>query len=329
MEIRGILFRATLLGLILAFFALGSGGIIAQDKKKSDAVDAKGAVSKNSNGKSSNSKTDDGKASDAKSSDGRMIELVGLFKLVLSAEEPVVAETKNLIVLTPKSIGKRAQEWAKLAEKHRDLALKTLDLDDEEAQEAKVGIFIWANADQLKTYIRRVEKRSPEKDEVAVVNPDDWVLRAAGLVGNSKEGTLGEHRAGEMVAAMMIGRKAKRTNKVPEWLTMGFGRATTWKLATPSLRPLLDEKRRVAAYSKKWNGWQVICGEASGPDSLALQASAVYYLAFGPSASKFTKFVEGFQLDDNNNTRSLDQVIEYSGIEREAFSSGWQKWVVR
>jgi hypothetical protein len=132
-----------------------------------------------------------------------------------------------------------------------------------------------------------------------------------------------------MVAAMMIGRKAKRTNKVPEWLTMGFGRATTWKLATPSLRPLVDEKRRVAAYSKKWNGWQVICGEASGPDSLALQASAVYYLAFGPSASKFTKFVEGFQLDDNNNTRSLDQLIEYSGIEREAFSTGWQKWVVR
>lgn len=324
MEIRGFLVRVTLLGLILGFCALGSGGILAQDKKKADASDAKGAGAKAKDGKAT-----DGKASDGKVFDERMTELVGLFKLVLSAEEPVVAETKNLIVLAPKSIGKRAQEWAKLAEKHRELATKTLELDDEEAQETKLGIFIWANADQLKSYIRRVEKRSPEKDEVAVVNPDDWVLRAAATVGSAKEGTLGEHRAGEMVAAMMIGRKAKRTNKVPEWLSLGFGRATTWKLATPSLRPLMEEKRRVAAYSKKWNGWQVICGEASGPDSTALQASAVYYLAFGPSAPKFTKFVEGFQLDDNNNTRSLEQVIEFSGIEREAFSTGWQKWAVR
>lgn len=326
MEIRGILVRVTLAGLILGFCALGSGGSFGQDEKV--AQDKKVAPDKKKGG-AQDSKSPDSKSQINKPMDERLTELVGQFKMVLSAEEPVVAETKNLIVLAPKSIGKRAQEWAKLAEKHRDLALKTLDLDDEEAQEAKLGIFIWANADQLKSYIRRVEKRSPEKDEVAVVNPDDWVLRAAAIVGTAKEGTLGEHRVGEMVAALMIGRKAKRTSKVPDWLTMGFGRATTWKLATPSLRPLVEEKRRVASYSKKWNGWQVLCGDASGPDATALQASAVYYLAFGPSASKFTKFVEGFQLDDNNNTRSLDQVIEYSGIEREAFSTGWQKWVVR
>ena len=329
MENRGILLRVSLLGLIFGFFALYSGGILAQDKKKDDSAEAKGAGAKGLDGKASHSKNPDGKKTETKVPDERMTELVGAFKTVLSAEEPVVAETKNLIVLAPKSQGKRVQEWAKLAEKHRELAMKTLELDEEEAQETRIGIFIWANVDQLKTYIRRVEKRSPEKDELAVVNPDDWVLRAAATVGSPKEGTLGEHRAGEMVAAMMIGRKAKRTNKVPEWLTLGFGRATTWKLATPSLRPLVDEKRRVAAYSKKWNGWQVICGEASGPDSPALQASAVYYLAFGPSASRFTKFVEGFQLDDNNNTRSLEQVIEYSGIEREVFSTGWQKWAVR
>lgn len=314
MEIRGFLFRVTLPVLILGICAFGSAGVSGQDKKKGGSADSKGS---------------EAKSSDTKPMDERLTELVGMFKLVLPSEEPVVAETKNLILLVPKSIGKRAQEWGKLAEKHRELATKTLELDDEEAQETKPGIFLWANADQFKSYIRRVEKRSPEKDEVAVINPDDWVLRAAATVAPAKEGTLGEHRAGELVAAMMIGRKAKRTNKVPEWLTLGFGRATTWKLATPSLRPLVDERRRVGAYSKKWNGWQVICGEASGPDIPALQASAVYYLAFGPTASKFTKFVEGFQLDDNNNTRSLEQVIDYSGIEREAFSTGWQKWAAR
>ncbi len=264
-----------------------------------------------------------------KESDERLKELVAWFKAVLPNEEPVIAEGKNIVILTPKSSGKRAQEWVTLAEKHRELAIQTLDLDESDTQEAKLGIFLWATPDQFKNYLRRVEKRSPEKDDIVEINSNDWVLRAAATVGPVKDGILSDHRAGELAAAMMVGRKAKKANKIPEWLILGFGHATTLKIAKQNLKPLMEERRKVAQMSKKWNGWQVICGDANGPEASVLQASAVYYLAFGPSASKFPKFVEGYQLDDNNNTRSLDQVLEFSGVEKDTFSTGWQKWATR
>ncbi len=304
MKNRGICGSLALSALLISFSCTLPTGLIAQGTKKPVP-------------------------SPNKESDERLKELVTWFKIVLPNEEPVIAEGKNIVILTPKTSGKRAQEWIALAEKHRELAIQTLDLDESDTQEAKLGIFLWANPDQFKTYLRRVEKRSPEKGDLVEINSGDWVLRAATTVGSVKDGLLSDHRAGELAAAMMVGRKAKKANKIPEWLVLGFGRATTWKIAKQTLKPLVEERRKVALLSKKWNGWQVLCGDAHGPEAPAMQASAVYYLAFGPTASKFPKFVEGYQLDDNNTTRSLDQVLEFSGVEKDTFSTGWQKWAVR
>ena len=304
MKNRGICGSLALSALLIGLSATFSTGLLAQGNKKTiPAIN--------------------------KESDERLKELVAWFKVVLPNEEPVIVEGKNLVILTPKATGKRAQEWVALAEKHRELAIQTLDLDESDTQEAKLGIFLWATPDQFKNYIRRVEKRSPNKDDIVEINSEDWVLRAAATVGSVKDGILSDHRAGDLAAAMMVARKAKKANKIPEWLILGFGRATTWKIAKQTLKPLIEERRKVAFMSKKWNGWQVLCGDANGPEAPAMQASAVYYLAFGPTASKFPKFVEGYQLDDANNTRSLDQVLEFSGIEKDSFSTGWQKWAVR
>jgi len=259
----------------------------------------------------------------------RKAEIVEEFQKVLN-EEPTTAETANLILVAPKSVGKKAMEWAKLAEKHRETAIKALKLDEDEVQETKIAVFLWQTPDQLRNFIRRVERRSVDKDDIASINGKDWVLRAAGIAPTTKEGALGDHRAGELVAGLLVTRAAKRAATVPDWLTAGFGRATTWKLASANLRPLLEEKRKVALLCRKYGPWEIMNGEPSSVEAPPLQASVLYYMAFvGTFAPKFPKFIEAFEPDENNNTRPLGQILEFAEINRETLSSSWKSWAGR
>lgn len=313
---------------LFGFLLLASSLAANQDPGKADPKkDAKSPSAKKGN----DSKKSDPKkpVEDDPDVAERKAELIESFKKVLN-DEPVIAESKNILLLVPKSLGKKAPDWVKLAEKHRELTVKILKLDEEEAQETKLGIFLWANAEQLKNHIRRVDLRSAEKDDTATINSQDWVLRAAGIAPGPKEGVIGDHRAGELVAGILLGRHAKRAESLPEWLTAAYGRATTWKLAPQNARPLIEEKRKVALLSRQFNGWQVLSGETGPNEAAALQASGIYYMAFmGNFASKFPKFIEGYQPDENNNTRALAQILEYAGIDRESYSSAWKSWAGR
>jgi|GEM_PF-258689 len=324
-QVFGIFKPLGLFGLfwtLVIISAPASSGIIAQDspKKTDSKKDGKGG---------STTKAGEGKTSPEaeESSAERRAELVEEFKKVV-ADEPVVVESKHVILVVPKSVTKnKAQAWVNLAEKHWDLAVKTLVMEDEEVQETKLGIFLWASGEQLRNYIRRVERRTTEKDDTTSFKTEDWVLRAAGIIPPAKEGALVDHRAGELTAGLVLGRRARRATGVPEWLSQGFGRATTWKLAPQNARPLLDEKRKAALLARKYNGWQVLNGETAPAEAPALQASAIYYMAFvGTYASKFPKFVEGFEPDENNNPRGLPQAFPYAKIGQDDFSSSWKTW---
>lgn len=333
--ISGVFALTGMLALLAIFSSRASSqstfsGAAAQGKKAKKAIQdnpKKGDSKKDVKG--SAAKSGEGKADSApdESSAERRAELVEAFKKVID-DEPVVAESKNLILVVPKSISKtRAQAWVNLAEKHRDLAVKTLELEPEEVQETKLGIFLWANGEQLRNYIRRVERRTTEKDDTSSINTEDWMLRASGIIPPAKEGALVDHRAGELAAGLVLGRRARRATSVPEWLSQGFGRATTWKLAPPNARPLLDEKRKAALLARKYNGWEVLNGNVSPAEAPGLQASALFYLAFvGTYAPKFSKFVEGFEPDDNNNPRGLPQALQYAKIGQDDFSSSWKTW---
>jgi hypothetical protein len=122
--------------------------------------------------------------------------------------EAAHAETKHLLIYAPKAMGPRLKAVGALLEKYHEAAAKALNLDEKDAHPGKVAVYLFAARESVPAFARRVEKRRPESGETATFGAKDDELHAAAAPRAGKLAPPVEARAGEMVAALLMRRKA-------------------------------------------------------------------------------------------------------------------------
>ena len=138
-----------------------------------------------------------------------------------------------------------------------------------------------------------------------------------------------ESQAVEQMAACYLSRKAGREIAVPGWVVYGFGRATVWRG-----NPNVANKERALATQLVKTGRtakDIWGGDLSADEATVLRASLMDYLAYGPGASKFPAFVQGFQPDENNvqQVRTTAQALQAANINADQLDRGWRSWATR
>jgi hypothetical protein len=241
--------------------------------------------------------------------------------------EAAHAETKHLLIFAPRAMEPRLKAVGALLEKYHDAAAKAVNLDEKDAYPGKIAVFLFAARDTLPTFVRRVEKRRPESGETATFGAKDDELHAAAAPGAGKIAAPVEARAGEMVAAVLIRRKAKVTTPLPEWLTHGFGRATSYKVLGTTAKWVNEERKAARALVRKYSAWDVWGGKVEGDDAEPVRASLAEFMTYGFGPARLEKLLTGFLPGENMDSRTTAEAVESTGLTTEKVGKAWKAWV--
>src|SRR5262249_49561478 len=152
----------------------------------------------------------------------------------------------------------------------------------------------------LASFARRVESRRADAGQSATFLAfDDQLHAAAATKGASPQ----EMRAGEMVASLLMARKARVATPLPDWLLQGFGRATSYRLA-PKDKSVLADRKKARLQAKKRNAKDAWDGGLDADETPILQASVAEYIAYVGGAGRFPKFVLGFRPGEGMESRT-------------------------
>jgi hypothetical protein len=245
-------------------------------------------------------------------------------KKLFGADKVPHQETEHLL-LYGKVPGKSLKEVGVLLEKQFVLARKTLRLEEDPPWPGKLTVYFFADRGKLTSFIRLVEKRRPESDDLGSYNIRSEAPHvAAGPPKESHDPGL-EAQAAEQLAAALVVKRAGTT--VPEWVVVGFARATYYRAAGP--REYLGEKsraRRVLAAGRAtaMDVWDSNLKADSAP---VLRGSLVDFLAYGPGRSKFLAFLEGYKPEEGKLNKTTADALQAANIDPKVVNRKWKVWV--
>jgi hypothetical protein len=243
----------------------------------------------------------------------------------LEAGEAAFAETKDLLIFAPKAVQPRLKLIGALLEKYHDQAIKATGLDPKEGYPGKITIYLLSDKEQLTAFARRVEKRRPMAGETGSFQALDERLHAAAFAAVRKPPVPVEARAGEMLAALVLQRKAGRATALPDWLLTGFGRATSYQVS-PREKFVVEDLKQSKALRKKREASAVWGGTLEAEEADALGASLAEFMAYGPGRKRFARFVDGFKPGENMATKTTPQALEEAGLTPEKVAKAWKNW---
>jgi hypothetical protein len=243
----------------------------------------------------------------------------------LEAGDFAFYETKHLLIYAPRAMEKQLKSKGATLESYHDQAVKGSGLDLKEGYPGKITVYLLNEKDQVTAFARRVEKRRPTSGESGSFKADDGMLHAAAWTGG--KGPV-EARAGEMVAAVILQRKAGRGTQLPEWLLAGFGRATSYQVM-PKEKFVLEDRKQTRVLAKKKNASDVWAGGLEPEEVEAMQGSVAEFLAYGPARKYFAKLLVGFQPGENVAAKTTAQALEASGLTAEKAAKAWKNWILK
>jgi hypothetical protein len=234
-------------------------------------------------------------------------------------------ETKWLLIYAPASMQKNLKTIGPLLEKHVELAAQALGYDLKELPWAgKLTVYLFAEQPHFAAFARRVEKRRIRAET------SSWGSLATGMhvaVGpaKGKKNLPLSLEAGEQLANLLLGLKAGTKTPLPDWLTSGFGRATCWR-ASPALKSTVSERRQAATLARSHNIGDLWNAKVEGEQADAMAASVADFMAYGPGAARFPKFVEAFKLEDNRKERTTEQALDTANLSAARINRVWKTW---
>jgi len=248
---------------------------------------------------------------------------------LLELGDPASHETEHLLILAPKSTERRLKDIAVNLERSHGVAAKALQLTQEESLPGKLTVYLLPERDQFTPFVRRVEKRRLEDNEAGSHIVDGDAPHAAASSPRSKGDPNLDHQAAVQVAAALLQHKAGAKVPVPEWLVLGFGRATAWR-AMPADKAVLNERRlaRTLIASKKRTAADVWDGTLEVEEAGVLRASLAEFLAYGPGAGKFPALLIGFKPEENQDNRTIAQALESAAIDPKVIEARWGPWAL-
>jgi hypothetical protein len=240
---------------------------------------------------------------------------------------PSQLETQHLRLVAAPTFAPRLKVMGPLLEKYHEQACRALGLAQKEAHPGKITIYLFDSREQVPTFARRIQKRRPTAGENASFLASDEQLHVAAAPGTSKTGPAIEALAGEMVAALLLQRRAKVSTSLPEWLPHGFGRATSYRVLGNTTRWVADERKQARLLVRKCSASDVWDGKVEGEESLLAQASLAEFLTYGAGPARLEKFLAGFIPDENMESRSVPQALESAGLTEDRVNKTWKAWV--
>ena len=156
----------------------------------------------------------------------------------------------------------------------------------------KLTVYVLPERNTFTNFIRRVEKRRLESEELGSFQVDNDTPHIAGGPGKTKGDPSAEEQVAQQAAAAILQRKAGPKVPLPSWLLDGFGRATLYRTTTgvaSADRALVKKSVGMGKATK-----DIWSGSLTGPELLAMQASMAEYLTYGPWAAQISDFAGKF-----------------------------------
>ncbi len=244
----------------------------------------------------------------------------------LDTVEHAALETKHLLVYAPRAMQPRLKTVGALLEKYHDRASEATGLDPKEGYPGKITVYLLPGREQLAAFARRVERRRPMSGEAGSFQAADDRLHAAACPLPGKPPVPVEARAGQMLASLVLQRRAGLRTEVPDWLVTGFGRATSYQVS-PREKFVLEDRKQARVLVKKRGGGDVWGGTLEAEEADSLQGSLAEFLAYGPGRKRFGKVLEGFKPGENGQAKTTAQALEEAGLTADKVARSWKAWV--
>jgi hypothetical protein len=250
---------------------------------------------------------------------------------LLEAGDVASHETEHLLIFAPKTFDKRLQTIGATLEKSFGLAVKALQIKPkDELWPGKLTVYLLNDREQFTAYVRRIDKRRLAEDELGSHFVEGDMPRAAASPARTKGDLSLENQAAAQIAAALLQKRAGAKVLLPEWLLLGFGRATVWRAAPTDKAVGADRKLAQALVTaKKRTAQDVWGGTLEAEESGVLRASLAEFLAYGPGASKFAALVDGFRPGENQESRTTEQAMVSASVDAKQVEARWGPWLLR
>ena len=244
--------------------------------------------------------------------------------------ELTVAETDGLFLFTPLPEG-RAKAVAAALQKTHALARKGLRFDSgDEPWKGKLAVVHLPERAAFTRFMRAVAGAKPDDPfHLALRDDNPYVLSGAGLTGKATDADVAAD-LGPLVGAALLTARAGPSAKVPEWVRGGYGRAAALRAEGPNGKRFGEYKtaaRRAALGGARGPARLADAWAGERPDADVVATSVMDYLAFGPRAAEFPKFLAALRPDENGTAPEVAAAIEAVGGKADAVEAGWRRWV--
>lgn len=230
------------------------------------------------------------------------------------------AETANFLIYAS-STGPRL---ATNLEKQYATAFKGLQFDkDAKPWTGKLTVYVFSDRGQFRSFVRQIEKRSPDDGEQASMRLEGDAPHIAVAAGQGKDAVTPDTQAGYQVALALLSARSKGT-QLPEWLTQGFARATSAQAAGTPASVRKRVARQLAGRTKPAEAWNDML---SIEDRLPLATSIADYLFYGKGLSRPADFLLAFRPDDDQQAKTAADALEAIKLPMEKFEAGYLAWL--
>ncbi len=222
------------------------------------------------------------------------------------------------------SMEPRLKVLATNLERQYATAFRGLQFDkDAKPWPGKLTIYAFADRGQFRSFVRQIEKRSPDDAEQGSAKVQGDEPHIAVAPGQGKDAVTADTEAGYEVAAALLTIRAKGT-QLPEWLTLGFARATAAQAAKTPAGVRKRVARQLAGRAKPIEAWN---DSLSIEQRLPLATSVADYLFYGKGLSRPGDFLLAFRPDDEKPMKTAIDALEAVKLTPEKFEAGYFAWL--
>lgn len=190
----------------------------------------------------------------------------------------------------------------------------------------KLTVYLFRDRRHFASFLRLVEKRRPQEDDQGGFEVrGDTPHVVAGPPMRQGDPSI-QAEAAEEIAAALLARKAR--TDLPDWLLSGFGRATAWRAGSPTASTQRSLAYRLVLMNRR-SAQDVWSGSLKADEAPLVQASLMDYLAYGPGASRFVSFVQGFRPEDGKPQKTAADALKAADLAPDRLNQAWQVWLRR
>jgi len=253
------------------------------------------------------------------------------WKQLFGDDQPAQEETDHLLLFAaPTFSAQQVLALGNTLEKVLALSVKAVRLDPkDELWSGKMAVFVLDDRGQFNSFVRRVAKRRTEADELGLFSIRGETPYVGAGPGTSTLAPPPDVQAEEQLAAAVLNRKG--AGNLPQWVLDGFGGATAWRAAPKGAWTMKQRQlARLLVARQGRTAKDIWSGNLEGDEAQVLGASFLDFLAYGPGASLFPKFLEGFAPDeDGGKKKTAAQAIQAMKLDPARLDQTWRVWVAR